>query len=267
MTPLTDSPDIAATPILGASIPRSGHHHLSRLLKGYFGARMKYCEAYDVARCCRETPCVRGAGKRWVYQKSHDFAFRLPVDVPDAVYLIQHRAPVANALSGAELTRRRAGMRPAREGLVARLKFYDFLAHRLAYYKRFHDKWIVRPPARSVVIAHEALEQDPAAELRRIALAIGATPDDAQIAATVAELKDIGPRRSAYAPRVAEDSDFFDRGALAAYEAAVIEQCPAFDYAPTLGGAGYRTHPIWALARLRHGFGAPYPRGRTTEFE
>ncbi|MFC3692880.1 sulfotransferase [Chenggangzhangella methanolivorans] len=263
---MTEPADIVTTSILGASIPRSGHHHLSRLLKGYFGAQLKYCSTYDIADCCRAAPCVKTEGRKFVYQKSHDFAFRLPTDVAGALYLVQHRSPVANAISGAELRRKRSGMRPARDGISARARFYDFLAHRLAYYKRFHDKWIVKPPERSVLIAHEALESDPAHELRRIVSAAGVLLDEARIEATANELKDRGSRRSTYAPRVVEDSDFFDRSALGAYEAAVIDQCPAFGYAPTLGG-GYRTHPVWILARLRHGFGQPFPRGLGDEFE
>lgn len=264
---MDDQPDIAATPIVGASIPRSGHHHLSRLLQGYFGPRLKYCASYTVRNCCRRTPCVRAEGRPFVYQKSHDFAFRLATDAPGALYVVQHRAPVPNAISGAELRRRRSGMRPAREGLGARFAFYDFLAERLAYYKRFHDKWVANPPARSVTVVHEALEADPAGELRRIIAAAGEAPDEARLAEAVAELKDRGSRRKTYRPRDVEASDFFDRASLGAYEAAVIDSCPAFGYAPTLGGAGYRAHPVWLLAKLRHGFGAPYPPGRATEFE
>ena len=265
---MTERADIAPTPILGASIPRSGHHHLSRLLKGYFGPELKYCSTYDVPDCCRAAPCARTEGRRFVYQKSHDFAFRLPTDVEGALYLVQHRTPVANAISGAELRRKRSGMRPASDGLAARLKFYDFLAHRLAYYKRFHDKWIVTPPARCVLIAHEALESDPAGELRRIVAATGGRLDDDRLESVAGELKDRGSRRTTYAPRVVESSDFFDRGSLAAYEAAVVDQCPAFGYEATLGGASYRSHPVWWMAKLRHGFGKRFPPGAgASEFE
>lgn len=263
---LADTPEI---PLIGASIPRSGHHHLARLLQDYFGSELRYCPVYDAKDCCLQAPCVRAEGRRIVFQKSHDFAFRLPTDLP-GVYLIQHRRPLPNALSGTDLRARRNGMRPPSESLMARWRFHDFLGRRLAYYKRFHDKWIASPPARSVLIEHGALEADPAAALRAIAAAAGLPPDEARIAATTERLREIaGPRRgAAYKPRVVEDSPFFERETLAAYEAAVVEHCPDFGYDATLGGAPYRTKPFWWIARLRYGFGRPLPPGgATSEFE
>ncbi len=264
---LTDQSDVAPTTIIGASIPRSGHHYLARLLRGYFGPDLKYCRTYSAKDCCFATPCIRSEGRRLVYQKSHDLAFRIPTDTPDALYLIQHRSPVANAMSDAELRRKRAGLLPPRESLSARYAFYDFLAARLAYYKRFHDKWIVSPPERSVIVAHGTLERDPAGELSRIVVAAGEPLEQDRLDAVVDDMRDVGRQRAVYAPRVAEDSAFFEPKALAAYETAIIEHCPAFGYAPTLEPRGYRLHPIWALARLRHAFGAAYPPRRTAEFE
>ncbi|RXF73027.1 hypothetical protein [Hansschlegelia zhihuaiae] len=257
-----------AIPIIGASIPRSGHHHLARLVEDYFGPRLKYCSVYDVVGCCRQAPCAKAEGRAMVFQKSHDFAFRLPRDISGAIYLIQHRHPVSNAISGAELRSRKSGMRPPSESLGARIRYYDFLAHRLAYYKRFHDKWMVAPPARAALIDHARLEHEPEAVLQEIAELVGSPPDQERAAATATRLRDRGGgRKATYAPRVVEDSRFFDREALAAYEAAVIEHCPAFGFAATLGGTGYRRHPVWLLARLRHGFGRPFPPDRSSEFD
>jgi hypothetical protein len=257
-----------AIPIIGASIPRSGHHHLARLVEAYFGPRLKYCSVYDVNGCCRQAPCAKPDGRAMVFQKSHDFAFRLPRDIAGAVYLIQHRHPVSNAISGAELRSRKSGMRPPGESFGARLRYYDFLAHRLAYYKRFHDKWMVAPPERAVLIDHARLEREPEAVLQEIAALIGERSDPARAAATAARLRDRGGgRKAAYAPRVVEQSPFFEPDALSAYEAAVIEHCPAFGFAATLSGAGYRRHPVWLLTRLRHGFGRPFPPGRSSEFD
>ena len=264
---MTKAQSRAATALLGASIPRSGHGHLARLTRRYFGDDLKYCSAYDVPDCCRTTPCSATGGRPLAFQKSHDFAFRLPTDVAGALYLIQHRRPVPNALSGAELRSRRRGMKPASAGLAARWTFYDFLAERLAYYKRFHDKWIVAPPARSLIIGHTELEADPGSVLRAIAKALGREVDEKRLAATCDRLVDRGGGGSDYKPRKVEESPFFDRASLAAYEAAVVELCPAFGFQPTLGGANWRRHPIWALARLRHEFGKPQPTKRTAEFD
>lgn len=237
-------------------------------MRRYYANELRYCATYVIADCCKQTPCVKTEGRPLVFQKSHDFAFRLPTDVAGALYLIQHRHPVPNAMSGAELRGRERGMKPASSGLAARWKFYDFLGERLAYYKRFHDKWMVSPPERSVLIDHARLEADPAGVLRDIDGALGRASDEGLIDETCEELAERGGRKSVtYRPRRVEDSAFYDRPALAAFETAVVELCPAFGYEPTLGGADYRRHPLWALARLRHEFGRPLPRKRTAEFD
>ncbi|MDR4305743.1 hypothetical protein IHQ68_03780 [Chelatococcus sambhunathii] len=259
---------VSSTPILGASIPRSGHGHLSRLMRRYYADDLRYCATYVIADCCKQTPCARTEGRPLVFQKSHDFAFRMPTDVEGALYLIQHRHPVPNAMSGAELRGKERGMKPAAASLAARWKFYDFLAERLAYYRRFHDKWIVTPPARSVAIDHARLEAHPAGVLRDIDAALGRASDEARIEETCETLAGRGGRKAVvYKPRDPQESAFFDRPALAAFEAAVIEECPGFGYAATLGGADWRTHPLWTLARLRHEYGRPLPRRRTAEFD
>lgn len=260
---VTDAPAARLRPLIGASIPRSGHHHLARLLKGYFGRKLSYCSLYDVADCCGATPCARAGKRGLTFQKSHDFDFRLPSDVEGAVYLIQHRHPVPNALSDAELRGRKSGFPPPSDGAAARARFVNFLAARLAYYRRFHDKWIVSPPPGAVLIDHETLETDPAPVLRAIVEAAGAVVDEARLGETLEKLSGRGGARSrVYSPRVVEDSPFFDQAALAAFEAAVLAECPAYGYAPLLGGDGYKLHPVWLLAKLRHEYGRPLPTKR-----
>ena len=260
---LTDAP---LRPLIGASIPRSGHHHLARLLEGYFGPQIHYCSVYGLDDCCGATPCARSAPV--TYRKSHDFDFQLPKDTAGAVYLIQHRRPVDNALSGTDLRSRRNGMKPPSVGLGAKAAFLDFLAARLAYYKRFHDKWIASPPERAVMIDHAVLEDDPAAILREIVTTAGGVADEDRLARTVDALRDRGgARRREYRPRVASESAFFDESALAAFESAVIAECPAFGYAPQLAAVGYRTHPVWLLAKLRHEYGRATPSRRLTGFD
>lgn len=258
--------DATLRPLIGASIPRSGHHHLARLLEGYFGPELHYCSVYGLDDCCGTTPCSRSA--HVTFRKSHDFDFRLPKDAAGAVYLIQHRRPVDNALSGTDLRSRRNGMKPPSEGLAAKAAFLDFLAARLAYYKRFHDKWVASRPERAVMIDHAALEDDPAATLREIVAAAGGAVDEARLARTVAALRDRGgARRREYRPRVASESAFFDEGTLAAFESAVLDQCPGFGYAPQLATVSYRRHPVWLLARLRHEYSRATPSKRLTGFD
>ncbi|MBV9693198.1 MAG: hypothetical protein JO261_05815, partial [Alphaproteobacteria bacterium] len=99
--------------LIGASIPRSGHHFLADMLTRYFGRELYYCESYTPADCCRTVPCTRRGDFRFIYQKSHDRDFRLPADVADALYLIQYRHPVAETLSDRELDLKDAVGRPS----------------------------------------------------------------------------------------------------------------------------------------------------------
>lgn len=254
---MTDRPP-TPFPILGASVPRAGHHHLSRLAKTYFGDRLRYCAVYR-RTCCRMVPCADPRGRPVTFQKSHDFDGVLPTDVAGALYVIQHRAPVANVISAAELIAAKQGMRSPGDGLVGRLAFYNFLAAKLAYIKRFHEKWIVAPPANALILDYARLAADPAGTLRALAKRVDGEADEDRVAAAVEEVAHSRPKGAPYVPRRIEQSPFFDRDALAVYEAAVIATCSGFGYAPNLGGASFRGHPIWWLANLRHGFNRPPP--------
>src|ERR1700742_346449 len=135
MTDLSpDNPKV----LIGASIPRSGHHFLADMMTGYFGPDLYYCEFYTTPQCCKAAPCAKRGRFSTIYQKSHDRAFTLPADVADALYLIQYRHPVPEALSDRELDlkdtigRPSLGYRRSREGYVS------FLARKAIYYRKFH---------------------------------------------------------------------------------------------------------------------------------
>ena len=65
------------------SLPRSGLHHLKKVLSGILGDHFSFCEWYQEPGCCRKMPCsntsyVRYAADKHVFRirmtKSHDFA-------------------------------------------------------------------------------------------------------------------------------------------------------------------------------------------------
>src|ERR1041385_1979169 len=92
--------------LLGASIPRSVHHYLQRTLSRYFKSEIFYCEWYTPSDCCKQVPCTSRRDCRVTYQKSHDWDFSLPSNIADALYLVQFRHPVPEALSDRDLAMR-----------------------------------------------------------------------------------------------------------------------------------------------------------------
>src|SRR4051794_25602386 len=63
--------------LLGASIPRSGHHYLQRILSHYFQDELFYCEWYTPRDCCKHVPCIKHLNCRITFQKSHDWDLSL----------------------------------------------------------------------------------------------------------------------------------------------------------------------------------------------
>jgi len=46
--------------LVGASIPRSGHHFLADMMTAYYGSDIYYCEYYTSPSCCRAVLRVGG---------------------------------------------------------------------------------------------------------------------------------------------------------------------------------------------------------------
>ena len=103
----------------GASIPRSGHHLVEKIL--FLDERFWYCEHYTPHTCCGSFPCLKPllnnkiSGGQWaarsaktakiIYVKSHDH------DLEDINFtnrqaiktLVQYRNPIASIISNYEL--------------------------------------------------------------------------------------------------------------------------------------------------------------------
>lgn len=235
--------------LLGASVPRSGHHFLQRILCFYFGTDMHYCEWYGPPDCCRQVPCTR-IGYRATYQKSHDWDFTLRQDVDDGLYLVQYRHPIPEALSDRDLMRDSiAG--PSFNYRLTRDHYGWWLAAKAIYFRKFHEKWFERRPPNAVYLNYDALTQEPADTIAPIIEWVDGSVDPERLAGAIAEAS---PSRSsgaeAYKPRVIEDSAYFDRELLGAFEAYVLQHCPKLEFEPLLSGS-YKDHWLFGLILLQ----------------
>ena len=76
-----------------------GHHFLQSLLAHYYGDDLFYCEVYARANCCNTVPCVRGRCTFRNVQKNDDRQGEVRKDAGEALYIVQYREPVGEALS------------------------------------------------------------------------------------------------------------------------------------------------------------------------
>jgi hypothetical protein len=145
------------TLILGKSMPRSGHHFLSKCLSHYFGSALHYCESYNASNCCRRTPCCKpyndDCSNRFFMQKSHDLGF-WDTRLLRGKYLIQYRSPIPRLQSHFEL-----GLRTGYIAANTVQAFRDFAEHETTYFINFYRKWLTTPPRDSLVISYEELTE------------------------------------------------------------------------------------------------------------
>lgn len=229
--------------IIGASIPRSGHHFLARLLETALGDRFFYCEAYGEPGCCREVPCRFRERRQVSFQKSHDFELDLPNAVPDVLYLIQHRPPIPVALSAREYYFQEDLPGPYGDAIAADRDEYAVWLGRLgAYYVGFWERWLNAPPPRSLRVAYDDLSAHPREVLRRLFDTIGldlegGAIDDA-VARVVGRAGHFGEQ--IYVPRSLEMRRFYDPELLAQYESAIVDHLPELAELRTFSPVEYR---------------------------
>ncbi len=225
--------------LIGASIPRSGHHYLARTLRRYFGERLHYCEFYNPADCCRRIPCTKRGTFDIVFQKNHDFDMALNPAIPGATYVIQHRHPVPEAASDWELAVKEQLGPVSATYRATREHYASWLARKAIYYRRFHDKWVVGQPAGAFRFEYEDLRTDTFAKLAPVVRAVAGEIDEARLTATIAASSAVRANVGApFKPRQVDASSFPHQDLIAAFEDHVLRHCPAFGYAPMFGG-GY----------------------------
>lgn len=232
--------------LVGASIPRSGHHFLVDLLKQLLGETFRYCEFYEEYGCCGRVPCVAPTGAARVhFQKHHDLDLSLRTDLPGVLYVVQTRDPVMSTLSDRELV--------ARMDSEARACDRDesvlWLGRKASYYQRFVEKWVHRPPARHLPLPYDDFVADPAAALLRLTAACGLDVGEARVGAAVAA---VAGRRAAprddlaeqFTRRTATDSPYLDADLLAAFESLLLDRLPELRPGRRLADVDWRTSPV-----------------------
>lgn len=226
---MAEAPPPTTAHIIGASIPRSGHHYIVRLLEAVLGDRFFYCWAYGVMGCCRAVPCAFWGRRQVSFQKSHDLDLTLPTDVEGATYLIQHRTPVPSALSGREFYARSEYEETYGHPIAGdRGEYAVWLGRLAAYYVGFTERWLLEPPARSLVVDYDDLSARPGEVVRRVLDGIGVDVADAVIDDAVAQIVGRGGPfgEQRYVARSLESRPYFDRELLAVYESLIVDRLP-----------------------------------------
>lgn len=260
----------ATTPqiLIGASIPRSGHHFLADMMTSYFGPDLYYCESYTPADCCRTVPCLRRGAFNYIYQKSHDRDFKLAADVAGAVYLVQYRHPIAEALSDRELDVADMVGRPSVAYRRSHAGFMTWLAAKAIYYRKFHDKWMANRLRNGVYLDYAELSARPDEMMRDIITRAGGVVDEARLVKAVEESGGVvgGTRRKgvAYTPRVNSDSPYYDEALFGALEDFILKRCPAYGFARELNGS-YEESALYGLILLKD-MNEPLPKGENKRF-
>jgi tetratricopeptide (TPR) repeat protein len=251
--------------LIGASIPRSGHHFLVEMVNSYFGKDLRYCEYYTFANCCQQVPCTRRGRYSFIYQKSHDRDFQLPTTVADALYLIQYRHPVPEALSDRELDIKDTLGRPSLGFRRSRAGFTIWLASKAIYYRKFHDKWMANRIPNALYLDYAGLTADPHETMRTIIRGAGAAVDEAHLDDIVERAGGVragtGRNAQSFKPRVASDSPYYDAELLGALEDYVLKRCPAYEFPRELNGT-YEDSALYAMLLLKDQK-EPLPKGET----
>jgi hypothetical protein len=258
--------------LVGASVPRSGHHFLQSLLAQYYGSELFYCEFYSRPNCCNAVPCIRGNNCSVTFQKSHDRQGEVRTDAGEALYIIQYREPVGEALSDRELD---LNDRLGRKSINYRLSadYYAWwLVHKAGYYRSFHDKWFIPKIANALYLDYASLAADPGGVLGCIAAKTSGAVSERRISLAVEEVSAVRAgavhqkrEGTPFAPRNLEESPHFDRELLSAFEAYVLERCPEFGFSPRLHGT-FRDQPWYGLVLLQDER-EPLPAGETDRLQ
>lgn len=211
--------------VLGASMPRSGHHLFVRMLEHTLNGKFSYCEFYGEG-CCKSIPCSSdkksaGGHAEIFMQKSHDWQFNDPISVPDTFRVIQYRSPVPRTLSNYELHVRNTNQDTLQT-------FRSFLVTEALYYERFYKKWLVNRPSEFMLLSYEELTSDPIKAARDFFKYVG-MPVDLD---TVVQGVEKAVRVSGGNKNVVQQNIYAHRYAnqpvLANFESIVLRNCPGY---------------------------------------
>lgn len=215
---------MAVTRLVGASIPRSGHHFLVRLLRAALGDAFRFCEFYTPPACCAQIPCARVTAARLSLQKSHDFDLRVADALAGVRYLVQYRNAVDAALSDRELFGEVHGELRAAD----REQYTVWMGTHLAYLVGFHEKWLARPRPAALLLAYEDLTAAPLAALRAVCALAEEPATDAVLQAAVVATVGFGGESGerAYQERPLAERRFAHWDLLAIFESWLARHAP-----------------------------------------
>lgn len=214
--------------ITGASMPRSGHHLLHRLLSDYFAEAFGYCSFYfpwefdSFPECCGQIPCRKAlaADFQVFLQKSHDFDLTDPID-DSSFRVVQVREPVSRLFSNFRLHVRNNPKRNTRSN------FMNFATREYYYYVAFWMKWV---RADNYVLTYEHLTLNPVGELEKLVSAIGLDPNRSRIQDVAdAQLRMSADNRAAFKPSQFRSHEFFDEKWAAEYAANIARACTGYE--------------------------------------
>jgi len=237
---------MAATHLIGVSIPRAGHHFLAELLRHVLGTGFAYCEFYGPDDCCRSVPCRKVPDVRLFLQKNHDLDLSLPAHLEGVTYVVQYRDPVMSALSDREHiafleSEARAGDRE---------EFPVWLGRKAAYYERFFEKWIRQPERNRIVVDYDDLVDDTAKVLERVLSGCGVAVGREAIRAACVAASGVtaaypaGSKSEFFRRRTLEESRFQDPSVLPVFESLVLDRLPELRSKRRLEIVDWDDHPV-----------------------
>lgn len=248
--PMSDVHAPSGAHLVGASIPRSGHHFLVDLLRQLLGETLRYCEFYEEPGCCRRVPCVAPSDAAVRFQKHHDLDLALATDLPGVTYVVQTRDPVMSTLSDRELLAQIEGEARAADGDEAVL----WLGRKASYYQRFVEKWGPRSGPSHLQLPYDVFVADPAAALQRVTRACGLAVSDARVADAVAAVAGnraapVAAPTERFTRRTRTESRYLDATLLAGFESLLLDRLPALRAGRRLPLVDYRSSPVtWVYA-------------------
>jgi tetratricopeptide (TPR) repeat protein len=231
--------------IIGASMPRSGHHFLVRILQRILGAAFFYCEFYTPQSCCRKIPCRRRGEFPITFQKNHDFDLGLSTRIARVSYVVQYRDPVSAALSERELVERQYG-----QFVAAHLGDMEFwLAQKIHYYELFFRKWVDPPPANSISIDYDELKNDPELSIVRLLRWLGLNHEPGAVHQAIVEVASLRDEQNAFRERIVSRSRYFQQRLFEVFESILVDKLAILPDKRKLARVEYEQTPMYMAYR------------------
>jgi len=230
--------------LVGASLPRSGHHYLETRLQGVLGEDFTYCGGGRINQCCGQVICTTVASGRVFFRKSHDERLELPAHLDQVHYIVQHRAPWGRMLSYVENQKQRHGEKfPIEDRAFAT----RWLAREAKYTVGFYRKWMERPGKNAIVIEYSRLTTAPYEVISTLLQRIGCDFDVDRLQSTIHGQRSSRARSimaPAYFARDLTASPYLALDQLADYELTVMEECPGAGWAKPPGSPSPTTTAV-----------------------